>query len=45
MKLRGISPDSYINVSVSDIYTYINIPTIGLPILLQENRWTNRGNI
>ncbi len=25
------------------IYTYI--PTIGLPILLQENRWTDRGNI
>jgi hypothetical protein len=32
---------SYIHVSVSDL----NIPTIGLPILLQENRWTDRGNI
>jgi hypothetical protein len=41
MKLRGISPDSYIHVSVSDIY----IPTIGLTILLQENKWTNRGTI
>jgi hypothetical protein len=29
------------NVSVSDLY----IPTIGLHILLQENRWTDRGNI
>jgi hypothetical protein len=28
-------------VSVSDLY----IPTIGLPILLQENMWTNPGNI
>jgi hypothetical protein len=41
MKLRGLSPSSYIHVSVSDLY----IPTIGLPILLQENRWTERGNI
>jgi hypothetical protein len=41
MKLRGLSPNSYIHVSVSDL----NIPTIGLPILLQENRWTDRGNI
>ncbi len=35
----GHSPTSYI--SVSDLY----IPTISLPNLLQENRWTNRGNI
>jgi hypothetical protein len=27
--------------SVSDLY----IPTIGLPILLQDNRWTDRGNM
>ena len=27
-------------VSVGDLY----IPTIGLPILLQETRWTDRGN-
>jgi hypothetical protein len=30
MKLRGPSPNSYIHVSVRDLY----IPTIGLPILL-----------
>jgi hypothetical protein len=36
-ELRSLSP---IHVSVSDLY----IPTIGLPILLQENRWTDRGN-
>jgi hypothetical protein len=42
-ELRGYSPNSYIPVSVSDMY----IPLIGLPILLQENRnkWTERGNI
>ncbi len=40
-ELRGFSPNSYIHVSVSDLY----IPLIGLPILLQENRWTERGNI
>jgi hypothetical protein len=40
-ELRGYSPNSYIHVSVSDLY----IPVIGLPILLQENRWTERGNI
>jgi hypothetical protein len=33
MKLRGLIPNSYIHVSVSDVY----IPTIGLPIMLQEN--------
>jgi hypothetical protein len=41
MKLRGLSPNSYIHVSVSDLY----ITTIGLPILLQEDSWTNRWNI
>jgi hypothetical protein len=41
MKLRGLSPNSYIHVSVSDLY----IPTVGLSILLQENRWTDHGNI
>ncbi len=35
------SPNSYIHVSVSDLY----IPLIGLPILLQKNRWTERGSI
>ncbi len=37
----GLSPSSYNHVSVCDLY----IPTIGLPILLQENRWTDRGKI
>jgi hypothetical protein len=32
MKLRGLSPNSNIHVSVSDLY----IPTIGLPILNVE---------
>jgi hypothetical protein len=41
-KLRGLSPDSYINVLLP-IYVYI--PRISLPILLQENMWTDRGNI
>jgi hypothetical protein len=33
MKLRCLVPNSYILVSVSDLYS----PTIGFPILLQEN--------
>ncbi len=41
MKLRGLSPDSYIYVSVSDLY----ISTIVSPILLQENRLTLLGLI
>jgi hypothetical protein len=41
MKLCGLGTNSYIHVSVSDLY----IPTIDLPILLQENRRTNRRNI
>ncbi len=40
MKLRGLVPNQ-IHVSVSDLY----IPTIGPPILLQQNRQTDRGNI
>jgi hypothetical protein len=40
-ELRGHSSNSYIHVSVGDLY----IPTIDLPILLQENRWTDGGNI
>ncbi len=40
-ELRGYSPNSYIHVSVSDLY----ISLVGLHILLQENRWTERGNI
>jgi hypothetical protein len=44
MNLRGLSPNSYIHVSVTDL-TDLYISTICLPILLQENRWTDRGNI
>ncbi len=40
-ELRGLSPKFHIHMSVSDLY----IPTIGLPILRQETRWTDRGNI
>jgi hypothetical protein len=40
MKLRGLVPNSYIHVSVCDLC----IPTIRPPILLQQNRWTDRGN-
>jgi hypothetical protein len=40
-ELRDHIPSSYIHVSVSDLY----IRTIGLSILLQANRWTDRGNI
>ncbi len=40
-ELRGLSPNFYIHVSVSDLY----IPTIGLPILLEENMWTDPDNI
>ncbi len=41
MKQRGLVPNSYIHVSVSDLC----IPVIGLPILLQQNRQTDPGNI
>ncbi len=40
IKLHGLVPNSYIHVSVSDLY----IPTICLPIRLQENRWTDSEN-
>ncbi len=43
MKLRGLSRNSNIYVSVSDLYIYLYM--IGLPILLQENRWNDPGNI
>ncbi len=39
--MRGLSPNSHIHMSVSDLY----IPTIRLPILLQENMLTDPGNI
>jgi hypothetical protein len=34
--MRGLSPNFYISISVIDLY----VPTIGLPIWLQRNRWT-----
>jgi hypothetical protein len=37
--LRGHSPIFHIHVSVSDLY----LPLIDLPILLQENMWTDPG--
>jgi hypothetical protein len=40
-ELRGLSPNFHIYVSVGNLY----IPTIGLPILLQENMWTDPENI
>ncbi len=40
-ELRGHSPNFHIHVSVRDLY----IPTIDLPILLQENMGTGPGNI
>jgi hypothetical protein len=40
-ELHGLSPKSYIHVSVSDLY----IPRIGPHIWLQQNRQTDPGNI
>jgi hypothetical protein len=40
-ELWGLCPNFHIHVSVSDLY----IPRIGLPILLQENMWTDLGDI
>jgi hypothetical protein len=40
MKFNGYRSNSCIHVFVSDL----NIPLIVLPILLQENWWTERGN-
>ncbi len=40
-ELRGLSPNFHSRVSVSDLY----IPTVGQPILLQENMRTDPGNI
>jgi hypothetical protein len=39
-ELRSLSPNSYIHVSVSDLY----FPLIGLPFMLQENRLAEGGN-
>ncbi len=38
---RCLSPNFHNHASVSDLY----IPTIGLPILLQKNMWTDPENI
>ncbi len=40
-ELRGLRPNFYIHVPVSNLYN----PTISLPILLQENMLTDPGNI
>jgi hypothetical protein len=39
--MRGLSPNFHIHVSVIDLY----IPSIGVPILLPENMWTDPGII
>jgi hypothetical protein len=39
--IASLSPYFHMHVSVSDLYS----PTIGLPILLQENMCTDPGNI
>jgi hypothetical protein len=41
MKLHSLVPNSFIHVSVSDLY----ISRIDLPIWLQHNRHTDPGNI
>jgi len=40
-ELRSLSPNFHIHVSVNDLH----IPMLGLPILLQEDMWTDPGNI
>jgi hypothetical protein len=40
-ELRRNTPNFHIHASVSDLY----IPTNDLPVLLQENMWTDPGNI
>ncbi len=40
-ELRDLSPNFHIHVSVS----YLYFPTMGLPILLQENMWSDPGNL
>ncbi len=39
--LHGLISNFHIHVSVSNLY----IPTIGVPNLLQENMWTDPGNV
>jgi hypothetical protein len=40
-ELRGHSPNFHIHVSMNNLY----IPTISLPLLLQENMWTDPGRV
>jgi hypothetical protein len=40
-ELRGLTPNFYIHMTVSDLY----VSTIDLPILRQKNMWTDPGNI
>jgi hypothetical protein len=40
-EMSGLNPNFQIHVSVSDLY----IPTISLPILQQENMWTDPENV
>jgi hypothetical protein len=40
-ELCGLSPNFYIHVTVSELYSL----TIGLPVLLQENMWIDPENI
>ncbi len=40
-KLRGLSPNFHIHVSVNDLY----VPRIGPHFFLQQNRQTDHGNI
>jgi hypothetical protein len=42
IKMRGLIPNTYIHVSVSDLYVYSQDRS---PILLQPNRQTDDGNI
>ncbi len=40
-ELCGLNPNRQTHVSVSDLY----LPSIGLSTLLQENTWTDPGNL
>jgi hypothetical protein len=44
MKLRGLVPNFYIHVSVSDLYVYYHDRST-YSIFLQQNRQTDPGNI
>jgi hypothetical protein len=42
MELRGLNPNFHIHACACELFLYI--PRIGLHIVLQQNRQTNRGN-